>query len=160
GHAGATQEVVRLGVRTPVARDCGKLADSQALNVRMGRFVVLGAGSVVADLRVRENDDLAGIGRVCKDFLIAGKRRVENDFARSLGGRTKTPALEDRSVFQGEDRRVQFRVFLPESGSLLVYQEETRLCDSNVRPGRLRRRTASPYRRGGSEHNPWRGRPG
>src|SRR5207248_623958 len=127
-NAGAAQKLVCLGVRTPVAGDGGKLADSQALNVGGSGLVVLGAGAVVADLRVREADNLAGIGRVCKDLLIAGKGRVEDDFARSLGGRTKRPALEDRSDFQGEHRRVQFRVFLPESGSLLVYQEETRVC--------------------------------
>ena len=79
-------------------------------------FVVVGAGAVVADLRIGEDDDLAGIGRIGEDFLIAGEGGIEDDFAGPLGGRTKTPALEDGAVFQGEDCRVQFRLFLPGSG--------------------------------------------
>ena len=81
-----------------------------------GGLVILDAGAVVADLRVGEDDDLAGIRRVGEDFLIAGERGIEDDFAGSFGGRTKTPALEDRSVFQGEDGSFQCRLFLPGSG--------------------------------------------
>ena len=70
------------------------------------------AGAVVADLRVGEDDDLAGVGGIGEDFLVAGEGGIEDDFAGAFGGRTKTPALEDRSVFQGEDCRIQVRLFL------------------------------------------------
>jgi hypothetical protein len=50
---------------------------------------------------------LAGVGRIGENFLIAGHGRIENDLSGSLGGRTKTPAFEDRAVFQGQDRSVQ-----------------------------------------------------
>jgi hypothetical protein len=46
---------------------------------------------------------LTGIGRVSEDLLIAGESGIENDFAGALYGRTKTLALEDGAVFQGED---------------------------------------------------------
>ena len=75
-----------------------------------------GAGAVIADLRIGEDDDLAGVGGVGEDFLIPGERGVEDDFAASLGGRTKTPALEDAPVFQGEYCCGQFRLFLPGRG--------------------------------------------
>ena len=64
--------------------------------------------AVVADLRVREDDDLAGIGRIGENFLISGDGGIENDLAVSFRARTKTTALEDCSVLQGEDRWIQF----------------------------------------------------
>ena len=71
-----------------------------------------GAGSVIADLRIGQDDDLAGVGGEGEDFLIPGESGVEDNFARSLGGRTKTPAFEDAAVFQGEYCCGQFRLFL------------------------------------------------
>ena len=94
----------------------GKLADHETFNVRTLRLVVGGAGSVIADLGIGEDDDLAGIGGVGEDFLIAGEGGIEDDFAASFGGRTKTPALEDVPVFQGEYCSGQFRLFLPGRG--------------------------------------------
>ncbi len=116
GDAGAGEEGIGRGIAAPVAGDGGKLADHETFNVRTLRLVVGGAGSVVADLGVGEDDDLAGIRGVGEDFLIAGERGIEDDFAASLGGRTKTPALEDVPVLQGEDCSGQFRLFLPGRG--------------------------------------------
>ena len=82
-------------VGAPVAGDAGKFADHEAFDVRLGGFVIAGAGSVIADLRVGEDDDLAGIGGIGEDFLIAGEGGIEDNFAGAFGGRTKTPALED-----------------------------------------------------------------
>ena len=112
GNAGLRKKCARFFVRAPVAGDAGELADDQAFDIRLRRFVIGGAGSVVADLRVGENDDLAGIGRIGEDFLIAGDGGIEDDFAGAFGGRTKTPALEDGSVFQGEDCRIQQQFLL------------------------------------------------
>jgi hypothetical protein len=94
---------------SPVAGHRRELAHHQALDVRAGSLIVLRVGAVVADVRVSEDDDLAGVGRIGEDFLVTGDGRVENDLAGSLHSRTKTGALEDRSVFQGEDRFAQSR---------------------------------------------------
>ncbi len=59
--------------------------------------------AVIADLRVGENDDLPGVGGIREDLLIAGEGGVENNFTAAFRGRTKGPAFEDRSVFQGQD---------------------------------------------------------
>src|SRR5580698_4729651 len=75
--------------------------------MRFGGFAVGSRGPVVAYLRVSENDDLPGIGGICEDFLISGDGCIEDYFAGTFGGRTKTPALEDRSVFQSQDCRIQ-----------------------------------------------------
>jgi hypothetical protein len=97
----------RQFIRAPVARHRRKLAHHQSLNERLSCFVILDVGSVIANLRVGEDDNLAGVGRIGENFLIAGHGRIENDLAGPLGGRTKTLAFEDRAVFQGQDRSVQ-----------------------------------------------------
>ena len=116
GHAVPSQERAGLRIRTPVAGDGGELAHYQAFDVRPRGFVIALAGSVVADLGIGEDDDLAGIGGVGEDFLVAGERGIEDHLSGTLGGRTKTPAFEDGAVFQGENCRVQVRRFLPGSG--------------------------------------------
>ena len=112
GDAVVGRGTARPFVRAPVAGDGGELAHDQAFDIGLGGFVVVSVGAVVADLRVGEDDDLAGIGRIGEDFLIAGDGGIEDDFAGAFGGRTKTPALEDRSVFQGEDCGFQYYVLL------------------------------------------------
>ena len=116
GDAGAGEEAIGGGIAAPIAGDGRKLADYETFNVRTVGFVVVGAGSVVADLGIGEDDDLAGIGGVGEDFLIPGESGIEDDFAASLGGRTKAPALEDVPVLQGEYCSGQFRLFLPGRG--------------------------------------------
>ena len=106
------EETVGLFVGAPVARDVRKFAHGQAFDVGPRGFVIVAAGAVIADLRVGEDDDLAGIRGIGENFLIAGERGIEDHFARAFGGRTKAAALEDGSVFQGEHCRVQFRLFL------------------------------------------------
>ena len=64
-------------------------------------------GAVVADLGVRKDDDLSGVGGIGEDFLISGDGGIEDYFTGAFCARTKTTALEDCSVFQGEDRCVQ-----------------------------------------------------
>jgi hypothetical protein len=68
-------------LRAPVGAHARKLADDQALNVGARSFIVFGVGAVVADFRIGENDDLAGVGRIGKDFLIAGDGSIKNYFS-------------------------------------------------------------------------------
>ena len=46
----------------------------------MSGLVVLAAGTVVSDLRIGENDDLAGIRGVGENFLVAGEAGIKNNF--------------------------------------------------------------------------------
>src|ERR1035438_10320269 len=78
GDAGVGEERVGLGVGAPVARDGGELTDDEAFDVGAIGFVIAFGGSVVADLGVGEDYDLAGIGRIGEYFLIAGEGGVEN----------------------------------------------------------------------------------
>ena len=53
----------------------------RAARGRRGRFDVFDVGADIADMGKGERDNLARIGRVGQDFLIAGNRRVETDLA-------------------------------------------------------------------------------
>src|SRR5580658_4032287 len=109
---GVGEEGARFFIGAPVAGDAGEFAYGETFDVRLAGFVVGSAGAVIADLGVGENDNLPGIGGIGEDFLIAGNSGIEDYFAGTFGGRTKTPAFEDRSVFQGQDCRIQQQVLL------------------------------------------------
>ena len=67
------EELVGGFVAAPIGGGLGPFADDEAFDVGFGGFVVGGSGPVVADLRIGEDDDLAGVGGVCEDFLVAGE---------------------------------------------------------------------------------------
>src|ERR1035441_9954236 len=90
GYARAGEERVGGGIAAPIAGDGRKLADHETFNVGSPGFAVGGAGSVIADLGIGEDDDLAGIGGVGEDFLIAGESGVKDNFAASFGDRKST----------------------------------------------------------------------
>ena len=112
----ARQKCAGLGIRTPVAGDWRELAHHQAFDIGARGLIIIHAGSVVADLRIGEDDDLAGIRGIGEDFLVAGEGGVENNFPGPFGEGAKTPTLEDRAVLQGENGRVQVVFFLPRCG--------------------------------------------
>ena len=66
----------------------------------IGGLGVLGVGADVADVREGKRDDLAGVGRVGQDLLVAGDRRIEAHLAhRRAGGAEPLPA-DHRAVGQ------------------------------------------------------------
>src|SRR5579863_7991774 len=87
-------------LRTPVGADAGKLADDQALDIGTRSFVVFWIGSVVSDFRIGENDELASVGRVGENFLIAGNGSIENYFPVTFAFGSVAFAAEDSSIFQ------------------------------------------------------------
>jgi hypothetical protein len=61
---------------------------------------VLVIGADIADMRKGEGDDLAGIGGIGEDLLVAGQRRVEADFRDRFARGAEASALDDRAVGQ------------------------------------------------------------
>ena len=57
----------------------------------------------VADVRIGQRDQLARVGRVGQDFLVAGHGGVEHHFADRQAGGAHGNALEHGAVFEGED---------------------------------------------------------
>ena len=86
-------------IRAPIRRDVAELADHEAADVRAGGFIVVGVDAVVPDLRVGHRDDLAAVGGVGDDFLIARHRGVETDFPGGGAGGSEGNSLEGPTVF-------------------------------------------------------------
>src|SRR5690606_22992299 len=66
-------------------------------------------GADIADMRKGEGDDLAGIGGIGEDFLVAGERRVETDLGDRRAGGACASALDHRPVGQNEQCGWVFR---------------------------------------------------
>ena len=62
-------------------------------------------GAHIADMREGEGDDLAGIGRVGQDLLVARHRGVEADLAGRLADGADAEAFENRAVLEHENGR-------------------------------------------------------
>ena len=62
------------------------------------RLDVLVVGADVADMGEGEGDDLAGVGGVGQDLLVAGHRGVEADLARGVADRADAAPFEARAV--------------------------------------------------------------
>src|SRR5258708_7354223 len=86
-HAVALQVFIRDLLRTPVRADGGKLPRHQAFDVWFLRLGIGGIGAVIADLRIRQDYDLAGVGRIGEYLLVARQSCVENYFACALTAR-------------------------------------------------------------------------
>ena len=106
GDPPTNQEGRQVLVAAPTATAPRKVSNDDATTERSPALVVGCSGSVVADVRIREGDDLPRVGRVGDDLLVAGQHRVEHDLAggnavRRLGADRLT--LEHRAV--GEHQR-------------------------------------------------------
>ncbi|MCY1292362.1 hypothetical protein D9M70_415830 [compost metagenome] len=86
----------------PVAGDQRQVADDQAGGPHLLGFGVFRGGAGVADVRVGQGDDLLGVGRIGKDFLIAGHGGVEHHFANGMAIGTDGLAAKDAAVSKGE----------------------------------------------------------
>ena len=61
---------------------------------------ILVIGADIADMREGEGDDLAEIGGIGENFLIAGQRRVETDLGLDHAGGADALALDHGSIRQ------------------------------------------------------------
>ena len=77
-----------------------QIADHQTRRPDAIRFDVLGVGAGVADVRIRQRDDLPGVGRIGENFLIAGHRGVEHHFTNGLPVDAYRGAAKHTAVFE------------------------------------------------------------
>ena len=104
--AGETDDAARLQPFVEVLRRAiirrrgdGRVQDDAARARRrrhVDGFDVVFVGADIADMREGEGDDLAGIGRVGEDFLIARHGGVEADLADRMSGRRRGRSLRKR----------------------------------------------------------------
>jgi hypothetical protein len=88
------------------------VAHDQAGGPDLRGLVVLVGAAGVADVRRGQRDQLARIGRVGEDFLVAGDRGVEHHLADGKPGRAHGYALEHGAVFEGQDGGLDHRLAL------------------------------------------------
>ena len=82
-----------------------QVADHEAGGIDLRGFQILGRGAGIADVRIGERDDLAGVGGIGEDFLVSGQRGIENDFASGVALGSDGLAAEDGTVRQRQHRR-------------------------------------------------------
>ena len=93
--------------RAPIGGLPEHLFADEGLHEGTRRLLVLRVHTDVTDLGVGHGDDLAGIGGIGQDLLIAHHARVETHFADTDSHRTKRPPAVDRAVRQREKRGLQ-----------------------------------------------------
>ncbi len=79
--AETAQHVVERRLRPVIARSARHLAHDHAATEWSDRLAVEFVGAVVADVRIGEGDDLAGVARVGDHFLITRHDGVEHHLA-------------------------------------------------------------------------------
>ena len=110
-------EVLREGHGGPVVGDVeGEVPDEHCTHVRLGGLHVLEVDADVANLGAREEDELAGVGRVGEDLLVAGEGRVEDDFADGGALGAEGAAGPDGAVLEDEAAVVGFPGLLDRRG--------------------------------------------
>jgi hypothetical protein len=102
------QIVLRGFAGTPVGSDRGKFLDDERLDVRNGRFLIIGVGPDVSNVRISQADNLARVTRIGENFLISGEAGIENDFAAAPGDRSPRAALKDSPVFERKNSLPSF----------------------------------------------------
>ena len=83
----------------------GGVGDDERPQPRADRLVVGGESAVVADERIRHDHDLAGVGGVRADLLVAGLAGVDHEVAAGGHRRPERDAGEDGAVLQRQQRR-------------------------------------------------------
>ena len=77
------QEFLETQFRAPVALEERQIADHQPGGMNLRTLEILAVGAGVADVGIRQGDDLASVGRIGQDFLVTGHRGVENHLSNS-----------------------------------------------------------------------------
>ena len=103
GNAVLAEVGVEGELAAPVADDGGEFADDEAAGLGPGGLGVCGANSVVADLHGGHRDDLAEVGGVGEDLLVAGHRGVEHALAGDGRIGPEGEAAENGTVFEREN---------------------------------------------------------
>jgi len=103
-HRALGQQVLgQRGLAAEIGCCQRQVLDDQAGGLHTVRFGILAAGAIVADVRVRQGDDLLAITGVGQDFLVAGHRGVEDNFANAGAGGANGISDMDRAVCERQD---------------------------------------------------------
>ena len=90
-------------VAAKVGGDQRQIANDQARGMDLIGFDVFLVDAVIADVGIRQGDDLPAITRIGEDFLVAGQRRVEHDFAGGGAGGSDRSTDKDCAVCERQE---------------------------------------------------------
>ncbi len=104
GYRLGTHEVLgqRLG-HAEVAGQQRQVLDDEACGVDFFSLDILCVDAVVADVRIRQGDDLLAVAGVRENFLVAGDGGIEDHFADRGAGGTDRVTDKDRAVCERQD---------------------------------------------------------
>ena len=101
-HPRLFQVAVQLARGSPGRGLRGGLTHHEAGHLRPDRLDVVAVHAVVADVRIGHGDDLARVGRIGEDLLVAAHGGIEDDLPGRLAGGAEGAPLEDQAVLQGK----------------------------------------------------------
>ena len=80
------------------------MLDDHPGGVNARGLLVRGVDPHIADLRLGEGDQLAAIGRICEDLLVARYGGVENDLPHRRAGGADGAAVKQAAIGKGKRR--------------------------------------------------------
>ena len=92
------EKIRKSPLRTPAAGDHGAIANDESGRVNPVRLHVVAVDAGIADMRIRQRDDLATVGRIGKNLLITRHSGIEDNFADSLTFSTDRRAVKDSAI--------------------------------------------------------------
>jgi hypothetical protein len=106
-----TLQIMLGGFRgTPVGGQPREFADDQRFDERPLRFLIIEVRAYIADVRIREADDLSGIAGIAENFLIAGEAGIKNNFSAAPRAGAGGAPVKKSSVLERENGRA-YRCF-------------------------------------------------
>ncbi len=99
------QPRVEMFLGTPIRRIGYRGAQHQSACRRFDGLDVFGIRADIADMRKGDCDDLPGIAGVRQDFLIAGHRCVETDFAGGIARSAEAITPKYRTIRKNQNAR-------------------------------------------------------
>ncbi len=97
------QELLQRLLGAPVAELRAELADDKPFHLDVRGLNVLLVDAAVADVGIGHGHDLAFVGWVGQDLLIAHHARIEADLSEPLARGPERLPIEDLAVFQSQD---------------------------------------------------------
>jgi len=104
-NATAAQKLGKRQFVTPVTFHQRQIANDQSSGKNLAAFEILAVGSGIADMRVCQGDDLAGIGRISKNFLIARHGSIEHHFTNGAAFGAYRNAVKKGAVLESQQCR-------------------------------------------------------
>jgi hypothetical protein len=106
----------------PVRSNLRKLANDQRFDVWARGLFIIEIRANIADVGIRQANDLARIAWIGENFLVTGEAGIENDFSAAARDRAGRAAVKYAPVFEREDcgSMLDFRQCVLRTASFII----------------------------------------